>query len=189
VTLKGLFLATALTCSFGTGALADPLLPFNPGDFSVIIGPGFFTVVDNSSDWSVSRFLVENPGAVATSPNTTQPGWTPSTISGSPGWPFKDSNDANAIFIDSGLQFWNQTGNSSLNVQPGTSSSNFTFVGPVGDRFEIFATDRFGELETVFGMTAAVPEPSTWAMMILGFFGIGFMAYRRKQSGSALSVA
>lgn len=28
---------------------------------------------------------------------------------------------------------------------------------------------------------AAVPEPSTWAMLILGFAGIGFMAYRRKQ--------
>jgi hypothetical protein len=27
---------------------------------------------------------------------------------------------------------------------------------------------------------SAVPEPSTWAMMILGFCGIGFMAYRRK---------
>jgi hypothetical protein len=26
----------------------------------------------------------------------------------------------------------------------------------------------------------AIPEPSTWAMMILGFSGIGFMAYRRK---------
>ena len=25
----------------------------------------------------------------------------------------------------------------------------------------------------------AVPEPSTWAMLILGFAGIGFMAYRR----------
>jgi hypothetical protein len=29
---------------------------------------------------------------------------------------------------------------------------------------------------------AAVPEPSTWAMMILGFFGLAFMAYRRKSS-------
>jgi hypothetical protein len=35
---------------------------------------------------------------------------------------------------------------------------------------------------------AAVPEPSTWAMMILGFFGIGFMAYRRNQSGPALRL-
>jgi len=32
---------------------------------------------------------------------------------------------------------------------------------------------------------APVPEPSTWAMMILGFVGVGFMAYRRK---SGLSV-
>jgi hypothetical protein len=28
--------------------------------------------------------------------------------------------------------------------------------------------------------TAAVPEPSTWAMMVLGFCGLSFMAYRRK---------
>jgi outer membrane lipase/esterase len=34
-----------------------------------------------------------------------------------------------------------------------------------------------------------VPEPSTWAMMILGFAGIGFMAYRRKQNGPALRLA
>lgn len=31
---------------------------------------------------------------------------------------------------------------------------------------------------------AAVPEPSTWAMMILGFAGVGFMAYRRKTHGA-----
>jgi hypothetical protein len=27
---------------------------------------------------------------------------------------------------------------------------------------------------------SGIPEPSTWAMMILGFVGVGFMAYRRK---------
>jgi hypothetical protein len=27
---------------------------------------------------------------------------------------------------------------------------------------------------------AAVPEPATWAMMLLGFIGVGFMAYRGK---------
>jgi hypothetical protein len=27
---------------------------------------------------------------------------------------------------------------------------------------------------------AAVPEASTWAMMLLGFMGVGFLAYRRK---------
>ena len=44
-------------------------------------------------------------------------------------------------------------------------------------------------LET-FTLTAvsAVPEPSTWAMMILGFCGLGFMAYRRKDK-LAMTVA
>ncbi len=37
-------------------------------------------------------------------------------------------------------------------------------------------------------IAAAVPEPSTWAMMILGFAGVGFMAYRRK-SKPALTAA
>ena len=31
---------------------------------------------------------------------------------------------------------------------------------------------------------AAAPEPSTWAMMMLGFLGLGFAAFRRK--GAAL---
>ena len=30
----------------------------------------------------------------------------------------------------------------------------------------------------------AVPEPSTWAMMILGFAGVGFMAYRRRNKAA-----
>lgn len=29
-------------------------------------------------------------------------------------------------------------------------------------------------------LAGAVPEPSTWAMIVLGFCGIGYMAYRRK---------
>lgn len=33
---------------------------------------------------------------------------------------------------------------------------------------------------SVFLLASPVPEPSTWAMMILGFAGVGFMAYRRK---------
>jgi hypothetical protein len=36
--------------------------------------------------------------------------------------------------------------------------------------------------------TPAVPEPSTWAMMILGFAGVGFMAYRRKSKISLIAT-
>jgi len=33
-----------------------------------------------------------------------------------------------------------------------------------------------------------VPEPSTWAMMILGFAGVGFMAYRRKSKPALMAA-
>ena len=34
---------------------------------------------------------------------------------------------------------------------------------------------------------SAVPEPATWAMMILGFLGIGFLGYRRSSKGSQVA--
>jgi hypothetical protein len=35
-------------------------------------------------------------------------------------------------------------------------------------------------IQATFTTVAAVPEASTWAMLILGFAGIGFMAYRKR---------
>ncbi|MBR0688627.1 PEP-CTERM sorting domain-containing protein [Bradyrhizobium manausense] len=35
---------------------------------------------------------------------------------------------------------------------------------------------------------SAVPEPSTWAMMILGFLGVGFMGWRHKSKNSSALV-
>jgi hypothetical protein len=38
------------------------------------------------------------------------------------------------------------------------------------------------------GTVNGVPEPSTWAMMILGFAGVGFMAYRRKSKPALMAA-
>jgi hypothetical protein len=46
------------------------------------------------------------------------------------------------------------------------------FNGPSG-----FYQDNAGSFEVT---VTAVPEASTWAMMILGFFGVGFLSYRRR---------
>jgi hypothetical protein len=35
------------------------------------------------------------------------------------------------------------------------------------------------------GFETAIPEPSTWAMMLLGFAGFGFLAYRKARQGTA----
>jgi hypothetical protein len=55
-----------------------------------------------------------------------------------------------------------------------------------GNSLIYYATFSIGAPTLV---TPGVPEPSTWAMMILGFCGLGFLAYRRKQNGAALAVA
>jgi len=65
----------------------------------------------------------------------------------------------------------------------GLSGIAYNGVGP----YELFIgvnTDRQGNLTV-----SAVPEPSTWAMLLLGFAGIGLVAYRRKQNGPQLRVA
>jgi hypothetical protein len=79
---------------------------------------------------------------------------------------------------------------------------NFTTgLGDVGDQVSVganFVGDAnynpqeafaLNHVAGQFTIAAAVPEPSTWAMMILGFVGVGFLTYRRKQNGSALRLA
>ena len=39
------------------------------------------------------------------------------------------------------------------------------------------------------GIASSVPEPSTWAMMIFGFAGVGFVAYRRRNLNTSIHAA
>jgi len=76
---------------------------------------------------------------------------------------------------------------------------DITYAGVAADGDSLMMTSDFvffivtSRTQEIGRFTAtlapAVPEPSTWAMMILGFCGVGFMAYRRKQNGTALNVA
>ena len=76
-------------------------------------------------------------------------------------------------------------------IGEGTGLGNVqTFYVPTGaTRLYLGVTDEGGNYDnhgtiiatiTSSEEVTAVPEPSTWAMMILGFAGVGFMAYRRK---------
>ncbi len=46
----------------------------------------------------------------------------------------------------------------------------------------------FGTLTITDAVTPAVPESSTWVMMIVGFAGVGFMAYRRKSKPALMAA-
>jgi hypothetical protein len=64
---------------------------------------------------------------------------------------------------------------------PTNCNQFFTFTGTGGDKltgFSLSSTSNSFEITNI----SAVPEPATWAMMILGFLGVGFLAYRRKPS-------
>jgi hypothetical protein len=61
---------------------------------------------------------------------------------------------------------------------------------PLGavDYQKLTSTDPFGTIPANLALdltyTAAVPEPSTWAMMIIGFLGLGWLSYRQRTGGA-----
>src|SRR5258708_17402794 len=68
------------------------------------------------------------------------------------------------------------------NNQPaGQATLEIDFAG-------INTSNDLAPISATFAVTSAVPEPSTWAMMILGFAGIGFVAYRRKSKPALMAA-
>jgi PEP-CTERM motif len=121
------------------------------------------------------------PGSFGTGRNINASGETGDrvTIQGTDGNFFSD----NVLYVPNGYTSggllsdtatFDNTTIANLGLTPGT----YTWTWGSGTDADSFVVQ-----------VAAVPEPSTWAMVILGFFGLGFMAYRRKQNGTALSVA
>jgi hypothetical protein len=44
---------------------------------------------------------------------------------------------------------------------------------------------RYATAGSAIGVVQAIPEPSTWAMLLLGFAGLGFLSYRRSKLSPA----
>jgi hypothetical protein len=63
----------------------------------------------------------------------------------------------------------------------GSTYANFFFSGDEVSKVQFNSTAVAFEFDNI---ASGVPEASTWAMMILGFLGLGFLGYR-KSSGSS----
>jgi hypothetical protein len=74
----------------------------------------------------------------------------------------------NAFITDGYSAFWDTNNGASSATQNGGSIPSQSFQ--------------------ILGEVSAVPEPSTWAMMLLGFAGVGFMAYRRKSKPGLMAA-
>jgi hypothetical protein len=83
----------------------------------------------------------------------------------------------NTGLTSSGLSNWNTSAHDDWLAPDLTKWTGINTDGGTG--FVTLVTDG-----GTGGISGGVPEPSTWAMMILGFAGVGFMAYRRKSQGA-----
>ncbi len=98
------------------------------------------------------------------------------------------------VFISGGVDVFSAT---NLNIpSPGNGDQgsdltnryvNFAFISGTYDAVRFESTTPAFEVDNI-AIAGAVPELSTWGMMLLGFAGVGLVAYRRSRK-SALAAA
>jgi hypothetical protein len=162
-----------------TGAPGSSVDLIGPGLFDFHPGNGNYVDLDGSTAGGV------NPAGQLTSNATFGPGNYVLTFT-------LGGNDRNApnqtTVVTLGTQILG-TFDLASNDPFITRTIAFTVSGPGGalQFTDNGPSDFQGNLLDNVVLTA-VPEASTWAMMLLGFLGVGFMAYRRKK-GPAFRLA
>jgi hypothetical protein len=160
----------AMTISLNTGTITQAATTF-----AGLGGPTPYTILPHTSpaDYKSAPFQSFSDGVSGAcgSGNSAS-----GTICGSDLWITVTGVDPNAsnLFNPATNQF------NDVNVYAAVDIYNKT----TGQTFVV----GLGSAPTITPFVVAVPETSTWAMMILGFAGVGFMAYRRKKQG-ALRIA
>jgi hypothetical protein len=168
----------AVSCTNFTSPVSDGKgLTFTGTSFAGVNAGSSFSLGSFSTTRIPTSNYIESFDLLAT---FTAPGPTGSTkfdldVSGTLQVHHDDSNGWYTISLDTPIS---QTfGNYQLSISlPHNCREDACLVSDGGDD---------GQTVQVSGViTAAVPESSTWAMMILGFMGVGFLAYRRRAQPS-----
>jgi hypothetical protein len=170
------------TFTFNTGSAlsinwVDNIGPNGPGLFSTFFGsatPAGFTYVSgvlNQAGFMNTQMSALGNGVV-----------TFMQITGT-----YDFGGGNTVTIthDDGVSFYSAGGTFESAAETSAITNSFQVTGLQPFTIDYVAGNGSPSILEV----AAVPEASTWAMMILGFFGVGFMAYRRKGAGPQLRLA
>jgi len=179
-------MATPTLQSIGWGIGSDVGIGFNSGEpgngpnAGLTLNSLILTIFNGTT--AVQTFSLAN------SITFTQQELAQETGNGTAIWRFVLDNADAAKYT----AFMLSEGIGALNYRAGLSASLGNPVTTEGsfESFLFFHNDNGTPCFTCGPTTtvAAVPEPATWAMMILGFAGIGFTAYRRKRQG-ALRIA
>jgi hypothetical protein len=139
-------------------------------DGAVYDAAGQFATDDNNNIIAITGFVTTPSGIDGGSIGVliTEPNPYPGEVS--TGWNFSNTFDG-TTFDGEGVLFTFGTANIGL-IYTDEGLNFFSGDAPGGALFNP------GDVGTL--TISAVPEPATWAMMILGFIGVGFMAYRRQ---------
>jgi hypothetical protein len=161
------------------------------GDAKVVTGTNVFQYLQPKSD--STRFLAIGFDAGIFAPSLKTETLTLSSDYTKFGfyWGSIDANNS-VTFLNNGVTVFSLSGTAVPDVNPSSNALtsanrnryvNFDFTGGsafdqvvFGTTFRAFEIDNLGLNGQLAG---AVPELSTWAMMLLGFAGVGFVAYRR----------
>jgi len=175
------FAGTTLGC-FGAGCALNTTantggLTFTSGTFSGTTSNNFLAigndVIDNFGVFSLSNFTT-----TYNIPFTLQVNFTLPTGVAPPGPTFSSVITGSVTGANGGVQI--------------NFDNTPQFFASDSGQFSFYINDlgvNSKGVNNISGVMNAVPEPSTWAMMILGFMGVGFMAYRRKNQAGHFRFA
>jgi hypothetical protein len=193
----GVFEAAGFSCNVGPVTFSDfSVISTTNGSGVVVLSDfsPFTTVVDGVTEFGLNLSFASDTG---TTPGSLADVALTFNVSGAP-----SLTDAFAVFA--GTTTGTGTDNLSevlsngvsltLNT-PGATSAMFSAIGSlsvVKDQSDFAGSAGSADssiLGNAFSVTAvpssvaAVPEPSTWAMMLAGFVGLGFLGYRKACKG------
>jgi hypothetical protein len=204
--LLAVMVSTGHANLIANGDFEDPALKTNPlpkqpqnnyvypnqtvANWTYVGGSGLIDTSQGSNAWygnnSPTGFsgnqyaFVQDSGALSQTFNSTLAGLTTfSWLEGSrPDQVCCNGNQTYEVLLNGNVIYTNTTPNGQSFL-----ARTATGVLNTGDNTLEFLGVTQNPDSTVFldnVAVAAVPEASTWAMMILGFFGVGFAAYQRK---------
>ena len=182
--IKSMLSALVISASMATAASADTLVTYGVNanyDGGLGTVTGTFTVDTTTNTSSAVNLARVGVGGVNsfTYTDPTQFGIGTFTDAGNVVTPtYSTEDDGDQVFLN-----YPTGGGALISGVPFGNSSVDSLFSPTCSG-EVCGFQLSGTVSIDSTVTSGVPEPSTWAMMILGFFGLGFMAYRRKSEGS-----
>ena len=129
---------------------------------------------DDFSHFAVANGLPDESRGFITYDNLFWPGGAPPTASAFPG--------GGSVLDIYGLMF---TVGADTAIDLFSGGVGFT---PPGLEFGAVIANHDTLLDSVSNIALSTPEPSTWAMMILGFVGLSFAGYRSSRKAGAIAA-